>query len=47
MFPRMLEIAQEEGRRMMAEGVIELSTSDSCSAPVIVEKSKRRAPFLH
>ena len=33
----MLEIAQGEVRKMLAEGVIEPSTSEGCSAPVIVK----------
>ena len=39
MSPKMLEIAQEEVRRMFSEGVIEPSSSEWCSAPVIVKKS--------
>ena len=38
MSPKMLEIAQEV-RRMLAEGVIEPSVSEWCSAPVIVKKA--------
>ena len=34
-----LEIGQEEVRRMFSEGVIEPSSSECCSAPVIVKKS--------
>ena len=34
-----LEIAQEEVRRILAEGVIEPSASEWCSAPVIVKKA--------
>ena len=37
--PRMLEIAQEEVRRMFSKGVTEPSSSELCSAPVIVKKA--------
>ena len=39
MSPKMLEVTQEEVRRMLAEGVIEPSASEWCSAPVIVKKA--------
>ena len=45
MSPRMLEIAQGEIRKMLVEGVIEPSTSEWCSAPVIVEKSNENHRF--
>ena len=39
MSPKMMEVAQEEVRKMLREGVIERSDSEWCSAPVIVAKS--------
>ena len=39
MSPKMLEVAQEEVRKMLREGVIERSDSEWCSALVIVAKS--------
>ena len=38
MSPKMLSVAQEEVRKMSAEGIIESSASDYCSAPVILRK---------
>ena len=38
MSPKMLSVAQEEVRKMSAEGIIERSASDYCSAPVILRK---------
>ena len=39
MSPKILEVAQEEVRKMLREGVIERSDSEWCGAPVIVAKS--------
>ena len=36
--PKMLSVAQEEVQKMSAEGIIERSASDYCSAPVILRK---------
>ena len=36
--PKMSSVAQEEVRKMSAEGIIERSASDYCSAPVILRK---------
>ena len=38
MSPKMLSVVQDEVRKMSAEGIIERSASDYCSAPVILRK---------
>ena len=38
MSPKMLSVAQEEVKKMSAEGVIERFASNCCSAPVILRK---------
>ena len=45
MSPKMLEIAQSEVRKMLVEGVIEPSTSEWCSVPLIVKKSNGNHRF--